>query len=148
MRVVHVADGDTIVCLDSDWSREVVRLGGVDAPEKRQAFGMRAKDFTARMVGSQVVTVEEGRSDRYGRVIGEVCVGGKSLNQELIKNGLAWWYREYSKDARLGELEMAARQQRVGLWSDDQAVAPWEFRKARREEAKRGSCSGVCVDGE
>jgi len=51
------------------------------------------------------------------------------LNEELLKAGLAWWYRSYSKNLALGELEQRAREQGLGLWSEPLPVAPWEFRK-------------------
>ncbi len=41
-KVVGVADGDTISVLH-DGKGEKIRLYGVDAPEKRQDFGQRAK---------------------------------------------------------------------------------------------------------
>ena len=38
-KVVHVADGDTITVLDNTHIQHKIRLTGIDAPEKRQAFG-------------------------------------------------------------------------------------------------------------
>ena len=43
-RVVGVADGDTITVLDADKSRHKIRLAGIDAPEKKQAFGQLPKE--------------------------------------------------------------------------------------------------------
>ncbi len=43
-RVVGVADGDTITVLDADDQQHKIRLGGIDAPEKAQPFGQRAKE--------------------------------------------------------------------------------------------------------
>jgi len=41
-KVVGVADGDTITVLDADKIQHKIRLAGIDAPEKKQAFGNRS----------------------------------------------------------------------------------------------------------
>lgn len=129
-RVVGVADGDTITVLDGT-TQVRVRLNGVDCPEKRQAFGARAKLLTAQLVFGKTVTVRPFGKDRYGRVLGEVVLAdGRVLNRELVAAGMAWHYTRYSKDETLADLEREARQRRVGLWSEARPVAPWEFRKA------------------
>ena len=52
--------------------------------------------------------------DRYHRTVGEVILpDGRSLNLELVKAGLAWWYVPYAKhDSRLADAEAAARKAR------------------------------------
>src|SRR5206468_6700975 len=96
-RVVGVADGDTITVLH-DGRPEKLRLYGIDAPEKRQAFGQRAKEFTAGLAFGTTVTVRVRDHDRYRRTVAEVVLpDGRSLNQELVRAGYAWWYRRYSK---------------------------------------------------
>ena len=54
---------------------------------------------------------------------------GKELHRELLRAGLAWWYRKYSEDGSLGELETAARLKRKGLWADIAPMAPWDYRR-------------------
>jgi len=57
----------------------------------------------------------------------------RSLNRELVRAGMAWWYRQYARnDTPLAQLEAEAKAAKRGLWSDPQAVAPWEWRKQRR----------------
>jgi endonuclease YncB( thermonuclease family) len=132
-KVVNVTDGDTVVVLRAGNIQEKIRLAEIDCPEKSQAFGQGAKQFTLDQAAQKNVTVEVRDHDRYGRTVGEVFLpDGKSLNRELVRNGYAWWYRRYSKDESLGELEAQARTARRGLWSDQNAVAPWDWRKNRR----------------
>jgi endonuclease YncB( thermonuclease family) len=126
--VVGVADGDTITVL-RDRTPVKIRLYGIDCPEKGgQAFGNKAKRFTSEMVFKKRVEVKPVTQVRYGRTVAWVYVDGKNLCEELIKAGLAWHYKKYSSDRNLSELEIQARNKRVGLWSDPKAVPPWEYR--------------------
>ena len=131
-KVVGVSDGDTIEVMRA--GRAVrVRLEGVDCPESRQAYGTRAKQFTSELVFGKTVSVQVRGTDQYGRILGEVILpNGRSLNRELVRNGYAWWYRRYSNDPVLQQLEQEARRERRGLWRDRNPTPPWEFRRERR----------------
>lgn len=78
-----------------------------------------------------MVTVNPRDVDRYGRTVARIYVGGTDLNFELVKAGLAWFYRQYSHDSQIAAAENAARRARVGLWSDPFPVPPWSFRRSR-----------------
>ncbi len=132
-RVVGVTDGDTIKVMHNGMA-EKIRLYGIDSPEKGQAYGTKAKQFTSEMVFGKDVTVKTHGLDKYGRTIGVVMLpDGRNLNHELVKAGLAWWYRKYAPhDDTLRELEEKAQQTKHGLWADPHAVPPWEWRKLRR----------------
>jgi micrococcal nuclease len=131
-KCIRVLDGDTVEVL-RDGLPVKIRLDGIDCPEKHQAFGQKAKDFTAALVFKQEVFVDWKKKDRYGRIIGSVTLtDGRALNEELVRSGYAWWYREYSKSAHLANLEAGARLARVGLWNDAGPVPPWIFRKTQR----------------
>lgn len=127
--VVGISDGDTIEVL-RDGRAVKVRLHGVDTPEKAQAFGTRARQFTADLVHRHTITVQVRDTDRYGRLVAEVLLSdGRSLNRELVRAGMAWWYRQYAPgDTELARLEADARESQRGLWSDPHAVTPWDFR--------------------
>lgn len=132
-KVIGMADGDTISVMRLGRA-EKVRLSGIDTPEKKQPFGHRAKQLTSELAFGKIVTVKISGRDRYGRWIAEVILpDGRSLNRELLRAGLAWWYRSYSRDERLGRLEAEARGSRRGLWRDPRPVPLWEFRKQQRE---------------
>lgn len=130
-KVISVIDGDTIEVL-KDGSAVRIRLNGIDCPEKTQAFGSRAKQFTSGMIYGQLVTVKEKELDRYGRTIADVYLqDGTWLNKALIDSGYAWHYKAYSKDQVLSNAEIQAKKSKIGLWIDPAPVAPWEFRKKR-----------------
>ncbi len=136
-KVVGISDGDTISVLREGRAVKV-RLHGVDAPEQAQAFGTKARQLTGELVFQQPVTVVIHATDRYGRLVGEVRLpDGWSLNQELVKAGMAWWYRQYAPhDTTLARLEAEARTAKRGLWADAHPVPPWEWRKQHREPAR------------
>jgi micrococcal nuclease len=129
--VVGVADGDTITVLKGKGAIKI-RLFGIDCPEKGQAFGTKAKQFTSGMVFRRIVQIRPVDQDRYGRTVAWVDVDGKSLCEELVRNGLAWHYKKYSSDTSLAELQLRAKKGRVGLWADPKAMAPWDYRRTKR----------------
>ena len=136
-RVVGVSDGDTIIVL-RERHPEKIRLQGIDAPEKGQPFGERAKQFASRLTFDREVTVRVNGRDRYRRTIAEIVLpDGRSLNQELVRAGYAWWYRRYANDSVLANLELQARADRAGLWAGPNPVPPWEWRKIERSLAKQ-----------
>jgi endonuclease YncB( thermonuclease family) len=128
-KVVGISDGDTIR-VQRDRAELRVRLAGVDCPESGQAFGRSAKAHTASLTFGKTVTIRPNGIDRYGRTVAEVLLPDKkSLNQELVGSGLAWWFRRYAPDdTRLERLEAEAKSARRGLWADAHPIAPWEWR--------------------
>ena len=133
-KVVGISDGDTITVMH-DGRGEKIRIYGVDCPEKHQDFGQKAKKFTSTMVYGKAVEVEPIDTDRYGRTVGMVSVNGKSLNEELIRNGFAWVYTKYCNKPfcrAWNTYQDQARKNKVGLWSMPNPVPPWEFRRENR----------------
>jgi endonuclease YncB( thermonuclease family) len=136
-KVVGISDGDTLSVLREGKAIKV-RLHGVDTPEKAQAFGTQAQKLTGNLVFQQTVAVVIRDTDRYGRVVGEVLLpDDRSLNQELVKAGMAWWYRQYApNDTTLAQLETEARTAKRGPWTDAHPVPHREWRKERREPTR------------
>ncbi len=132
-RVVSIQDGDTITVLRGTTTYKI-RLFGVDCPEKGQAFGNVARQFTSDLAFNKAVKVKYTERDQYKRYLGTVYVGETNLNKELVKAGLAWHYKEYSDDPVMAALEIKARLGKKGLWSDHKPIAPWEFRRLKREK--------------
>lgn len=127
-KVVAVADGDTITVLVGT-EQYKIRLNAIDSPEKKQAYGQQAKERMSLLVFAKTVSVAISGQDRYGRYLGTVTVDGVDVNRAMIRDGYAWHYRQYSKDATLDELEASARKAKLGLWKDDHPIPPWDFRK-------------------
>lgn len=132
-RVIGVSDGDTVKVLHNGKAKKI-RLHGIDCPEKGQAYGNNAKQFTSAMVFGKDVTIKEHGLDKYGRTIGDVLLpDGRNLNRELVAAGLAWWYRKYAaKDSTLERLEAEALTAKRGLWADPNPTPPWCWRKQQK----------------
>jgi endonuclease YncB( thermonuclease family) len=137
-RIVGVMDGDTVDLLTD--SRELirVRLSGIDAPEKRQAFGNVAKKALSDLTFHRRVEISGHKRDRWGRVVGKVTASGIDANLQMVKRGLAWHYKKYQKEQPLedrqvyAEAELAAKSKHLGLWADKEPVPPWEFRAGKQ----------------
>ena len=94
-KVINVADGDTITVLDDTNTQHKIRLTGIDAPEKRQAFGNASKQSLADMVAGQSVAVEGVKVDKYGGKVGKGLLAGLDCNLGQVKRGLSWPYRAH-----------------------------------------------------
>ncbi len=133
-KVIKVSSGDTVHVLDQSSSRHKIRLGGIDAPEKKQAFGNKSTKNLSRLIAGINVEVEYNKRDRYGRIIGKLIKDGQDINLLQIKHGYAWHYKHYQKDqSKLDRVlyssaENEARKKTIGLWSVP-AVPPWEYRR-------------------
>ena len=96
-KVIGVKDGDTVVVIDAANNQTTLRLAEVDCPEKAQAFGTKAKQFTSDQVYLKQVKYEVTDTDRYGRSIAKIYYDdNKYLSAEIIKNGFGWQYKQYS----------------------------------------------------
>ena len=139
-RVVGVADGDTLTVLDSQNMQHKIRLGGIDAPEKKQPFGNRSKEALSDCAFGKSVVVEWDKTDRYQRKVGKVIASGIDCNLRQLKLGMAWHYKKYAGEQSQGDKvtyaksEDVARGARTGLWTDSAPVAPWDFRAETRQK--------------
>lgn len=131
-RVVGVSDGDTLTCLTSASRQVKVRLAEIDAPESRQPYGSRAKQALSALAFGKQVVLEVQDTDRYGRTVARVVADGQDVNAELVRQGAAWVYRQYSRDRSLIALEEQARAAARGLWAlpENERMPPWEWRRA------------------
>ena len=133
MKIIGVKDGDTVEGLYYQFPINI-RLEHIDAPEKRQPFGTKSKEKLSELCfGKNVTIISNGRNGNYdsrGRLISEIILeDGINVNKEMVKSGLAWHYKKYSSNLEYARLEELAMKNKVGLWSDPNAVSPWSYRK-------------------
>ena len=133
--VVKVLDGDSLRIKKGNTIIEV-RLYGIDCPEYGQDFGNRAKRFSKKEVAHRTVAVQSMGKDSYGRTIGLVTYGGKSINRQLVKAGMAWVYTRYCHKkpfcSDLKKLENRAREQGIGLWQQKAPIPPWQWGRTKK----------------
>jgi endonuclease YncB( thermonuclease family) len=144
--VVSIADGDTFTLLVDDVQHRV-RLSGIDTPESGQPYANAARNALSDLIFRKQVRVESRKTDRYGRIIGRVWVQPRDCSRcgitldvslALLTTGMAWWYRYYADEQpeeERGQYEFAefeAKAKGAGLWRDENAVPPWEWRAANR----------------
>ena len=132
-KVVSIADGDTFTMLLDNQRTLRVRLVGIDCPERYQPYSNVARQFLSDAIFGKEVMVVVDSEDQYGRALGWVFHDDKNIKQELLKAGLAWRYKRYSKDRELQALEDQARKQKMGLWQDKDPIPPWDWRRGVRD---------------
>lgn len=132
-RVIKVADGDTLTVLGERREQLKCRLYGIDAPEKRQAYGQASRQSLAELSFGRSARIDIVGRDRYGRAICRIVVAGVDVNKEQIARGMAWMYRRYASDRAYSDAESTAQARRIGIWREARPVPPWAFRRAGRK---------------
>ena len=143
--VVRVTDGDTVVvapagAVDADIS---VRLYGIDAPELRQPGGKSSKKALQNLLREgDAVEVVGLNTDRYHRSAALIVRDKRSVNYEMLRQGWAWVYPQYCKASfcrKWKQAEKSARTERAGVWTEDTATPPWQWRKEHHQEDNAGA---------
>ena len=128
--VSYVYDGDT-VSLTHSVGKFKLRLSDIDAPERNQPYGLKARRALMKLCqGTHVeVKVEITGTDQYARQLGKLNCNGTDASHHLVKNGLAWHQGKFSRDPILKQVAAQARHQQLGLWQDPNPTPPWLWRK-------------------
>ncbi len=146
-KVIGVADGDTVTVLQDDARGKTprrVRLSGIDAPEKAQAFGTVARQQLSQLAFGKVGHLDCRSTDRYGRSVCLVRVNGVDVGLRVIELGLAWHFKRYANTQPREEAgayavsENMARAAKTGLWRDlgtaSEPVPPWDWRRGAKTD--------------
>lgn len=137
-KVVGVHDGDTLTVLTPGNTEVRVRLEGIDAPETRQPFGEASKQSLSAMTFQKQVRLVCTKTDRFKRKVCRVFQDGRDVNRAQIERGMAWHFKRYADEQPAAErsgddqAEATARQGKRGVFSQPDAVPPWEFRGTGR----------------
>lgn len=140
-KVIVVMDGDTVMVLRGG-KKIKVRLANIDAPESAQEFGKESRQALANMVLKKQVHVSSKAVDSYGRLIAELSVDGKNVNEAQVSNGMAWDNSRSHRNPRYQSLGKQAQQSRRGLWSkSSQPVSPEQWRKTHLAKSPAGKAA-------
>lgn len=108
----------------------------IDAPETAQGeSGAQATLVLKQLLGAGSLEIRPQTVDRYRRTVAEVYAGGRNVNLELVRMGLAYDYRDYlgGCDANAYLVaEAQAERYRQGVWRWGTEIKPWDFRKQQR----------------
>ncbi len=108
--VKRIVDGDTVdVIIDLGFSIHFstrVRLYGIDTPESRtrdkdeKVRGFLSKDYLKERLdqGGVIIRTYRDKKGKFGRVLGEMVVGGRNINLLMVEENLAVKYEGQSKD--------------------------------------------------
>ena len=131
-KVVGIQDGDTITVLHGE-EQYKIRIWGIDTPEMGQPFGKAAKQAASQLLFEKEVQFKLGEKDRYGRIISTVTMpNGDDFGATMLLSGHAWHYVQYAPHAEgYAELQAKAKRKKSGLWAEQGAVAPWDWRKKK-----------------
>lgn len=105
-----VVDGDTVdisIDLGFDvWTKQRIRLAGIDAAEHTFPFGKATSDFVRAALEGKTVRIQITKPDKYGRYLGTIFMGSTvSINDQLLRNNIV---KAYNGDSK------------TGLWHDDE----------------------------
>jgi endonuclease YncB( thermonuclease family) len=136
-KAVNIPDGDTFTLLTNENKSIRIRLYGIDAPERGQDYYQASKQYLGSMLQGQNLTVQVRDTDQYKRIVGDVYLPDKRhVNKAMVEAGLAWHYKQFSKNEDLAIAEEQAKEKRLGLWKQPNAQPPWEWRKEKRKKKK------------
>lgn len=148
----RVFDGDSLLIKKSGESKwRDVRLLGIDAPEKGQDYANEATAFLRRSVRNKQLRIEVLKKDVHGRELVTIFVDDTDINLQLLEAGYAWFNRPFGYELRrrmrniYKDAANEAKRLRLGLWVDNQPVAPWTFRRQSRSNSIKGDLrDNVC----
>lgn len=135
-QVAYVIDGDTFQLSSHKLGDIRIRIAEIDAPELHQPYGQKAKSYLKGLIESETIICSIMEKDRYGRYIAKINVPGTrniDVAAEMVRAGYAWHYKKYSASQELANIEIKAKLQKKGLWSDPNAVAPWLYRQQKNK---------------
>jgi micrococcal nuclease len=127
--IIRVIDGDTFIFLTSSGSL-LVRMLGIDAPERDQPFSRESSEFLSKYLNNQAIINVNG-TDTDDRYMGTLFVNGRNINLLSIKSGHSWHYKRYSSDKDYSLAEEYARENKLVIWSLPNPIPPWTWRQRK-----------------
>lgn len=129
-RLLKVYDGDTVKLQGPD-GRFKLRLTGIDAPERNQAYGKKSRRALNQLCNTNLtnITVAITGMDKYQRYLGRLYCNGIDASLHLTKLGLAWHNYWYSSDLTIFLAQKEAQKKAIGLWQQQNPMPPWVWRR-------------------
>ena len=91
--VYYVVDGDTVdVNVDLGfkvYTKQRIRLAGINTPERGQPGYEEAKQFLTEQVLNKVVRLQTTKASKWGYFLGDIYTANEHINQLMIAQGFA-----------------------------------------------------------
>lgn len=132
-KVTAIFDGDTYQILTMDNQTIKIRMEGIDAPERDMPYHKASQKYLSQLIFKKEIKLLKTGEDQYGRTLGfTYLTDGTDINLLMLQEGMVWHYKKYNSNRLYSNAEKEARSANKGLWSDKNPIAPWEFRKSKR----------------
>lgn len=137
-QVTRVIDGDTIELRADNGAYMIIRLHGIDSPDRCQNKFEEAKQFATQILLNKKVKFLQTGKDQYERFVGEIYIDADNTNGEygvwfnaaIVGSGFAWHWPRYSNSEQIASLQLVAKKLKLGVWQESNPIPPWEFRKS------------------
>lgn len=137
-RVSDVLNGDTIIVTDVRNKKHKVYLLGIDAPEIKQPFGKKSRDYLEHLFLGRdpKVRIVIKKHTRAKNIVGTAYAAKinstqyADINGMMVMAGYAWANPRTSRQYIAAE--KIARNRRAGLWEQKSPVPPWQWRKKKK----------------
>lgn len=153
-RIIDVIDGDTVTIKINEYSsRKTFDIAYIDAPEIKQEFGMKSKQYLVNLLmHKQVSFTVVGNSNwkkNFARKNNPKIVlffgNGEDLGKHLINNGYAWFNKRSNisleRKKEFIKLEKKAKRKNLGLWDGENIQYPLDFAFVERKKKERSVIS-------
>ena len=154
---VYASDKVTVElkkCVDGDTARFLLknkeiktRFLAIDTPESVhptvgvEAFGKEASEYTCeKLTNAKKIVLEydpeSDKTDKYDRHLVWVFVDDVLLQKDLISKGYAqvdYLYGDYKYVSELKKVEEKAKEQKIGIWSEEQVTEETDVSKEKNK---------------
>ncbi|KAM0866253.1 hypothetical protein ACQ4PT_042747 [Festuca glaucescens] len=111
-----------------------IRLRGVDAPELKMPYGKESKNALEKLIGGKSTKIYVYGQDQFERYVGDIYCDSVFIQEEMLRNGHAWHFKNYDRRPEFSAWERKARAARKGLWASRNPEKPWHWRRDERNE--------------
>ncbi|KQJ89625.1 probable staphylococcal-like nuclease CAN2 [Brachypodium distachyon] len=123
-----------LVCSDEEiLARKYrIRMRGIDAPELKMAYGKESRNALVKLIGGKRTIIHVYGLDQFERYVGDIYCDNVFIQEQMLKNGHAWYFKKYDKRGEFAKWEREARAAYRGLFVLENPEKPWDWRKKQR----------------
>lgn len=132
VRVISIVDGDTFVGIGERGDTATYRVYCIEAPEIDQPQGYEARKYLYNLILQRRVEVSpRGGATPQGLYVIATTRDNDDVADRMLRSGYAWYRNDSVNEVRYIRSQRFAQEEGVGIWSQPDHVAPWEWRRQR-----------------